>query len=185
VATSVAFTEVSDDSAQYSDTATLQARLVDAAGAPLAGEQLGFTLGAASAAAVTDADGVAGVSLPVSEAPGEARATVSYAGLEGALAPAVASAPFTVQREDTTLVLAHSGTGRNRQLTATLADADSGAPVAGRTIVFLSNGEEIGRGVTDESGSAVFDTKGRHASKNATFEAVFEGDSHYLGAADS
>ena len=182
---SLEFTDASDDSAQYSDTATLQARLVDASGAPLAGEQLTFSLGSQSATATTGADGLASVSLPIQETPGDHHATVGFAGREDEFAPAIGTTPFRVNKEDTVLDLVVTGTGAKRSLAATLADADSSGPVARRTIVFSSKGTEIGRADTNGSGVATLKPGDGYGGKKTPFEAAFAGDALYLGSGDT
>lgn len=184
VATALAFTDASDDSAQYSDTATLQARLTDAAGAPLVGKQLNFSLGSQSASAVTDGGGLATVSVPVSDAPGDHHASVNFAGQEGALSPSIASVPFEIRKEDSALDLVVQGNAGHRTLSATLSDADSAAGVAGRTITFSSKGAELGQATTNEAGVATFNAP-PGGGRKATYQANFAGDSLYLGAGDS
>ena len=177
-ATTVQFTETSATSAQYSDTATLVARLTTAEGAPLAGRSLTFGLGSTSASAQTDEGGRATVSLPVTDTPGATTATVGFDGADGYL-PAVASTPFTIARENTLTDLQIDGKGSKRRLTATLVDADSGAGVGSRTIVFTVDGETIGTATTDDLGVAVFHLPARYGGGNRTFGAVFEGDAFY------
>ena len=185
VATSVAFTDASDDSAQYSDQASLEALLTNAAGAPIAGEQLTFTLGSESATVVTDASGIASAALPVTETPGEHHATVSFAGREGSLSPSIGSSPFVVNKEDSSIDLVVTGSASARALRATLTDLDAGSPIAGRTISFFVKGTEIGTDTTDESGVATLAVPARYSSKKTTFQASFAGDALYLTATDS
>jgi hypothetical protein len=183
VGTVVDFTDASDRSAQYSDTAALEARLTEASGAPLAGQELSFTLGSSSATALTDATGIARVELPVGETPGDRTVSVRFAGRDGELAPAVASTPFRVERDDSTTTL--TAWGGKSPVTATLVDEDSSAPLAGRTIVFRADGEVIGSAVTDESGVASVETPKKHQHKGVVFTATFGGDGLYAESSDS
>jgi pimeloyl-ACP methyl ester carboxylesterase len=185
IVTTVSFTERSDDSAQYSDTATLEARLTDSAGAPLAGEQLGFSLGASSAMGTTDADGVASVTVSINDAPGAYDAIVSYGGREGDLTPAVGSAPFTITKEDSVTTLTVSGNGSKRTLTALLTDSDAPTPVAGQTIVFTANGTQIGTATTDGSGRASISAPPGYRGGDITFAAAFGGNDFYSASSDN
>lgn len=183
IVTALAFTEDSDSSAQYSDTATLVARLTESGGAPLAGQELSFALGSSSASALTDGDGVATVTLPVADAPGDHAATVSFAGGGDGLNASVGALPFTVTRDDsaTTILTA----GGKKPLTASLTDADSLAALTGRTIVFFGNGDRIGSAVTNDQGIASFDPPSRYRAKGITFRAEFDGDAFYAGSSAS
>jgi poly(3-hydroxybutyrate) depolymerase len=183
VATAVAFTGASDRSAQYSDTATLEARLTEMSGAPLAGRELEFTLGSASGAAVTDADGVAHVELPVTEVPGDYDAAVSFAGSQGELLPAAGAQSFEVRRDDSTTTILSAG--GKRPVTAKLTDADSSAPLAGRTILFFANGEQVGSAVTGDDGVASIDAPKGYRGKGIAFAATFDGDAFYRDSTDS
>jgi poly(3-hydroxybutyrate) depolymerase len=183
--TNVEFTDDSDTSAQYSDTATLQARLTGAEGAPLADETLSFTLGSSSASATTGAGGIATARIPVSEAPGETSAGVAFAGRSGELTPSVASADFTVEREDSATDLVVTGKGSKRRLTATLSDADSGSPVSGAPIRFTADGTAIGMKETDASGVATISVPPGYRGGGIAFTATFEGDAFFLGSSDT
>lgn len=184
--TGVSFTDRSDDAAQYSDTATLEARLTDSGGAPLADEEVAFSLGSSSASGTTDADGVATVTFPLNDAPGDYNAMVSFAGRAGELTPAVSTAPFTVMKEDSETTLTVSGKGSKRTLTATLADADaSTSPLAGQTIVFRANGTQIGTATTNESGVATLAAPAGYRGGDITFRADYEGNGFYTASGDS
>jgi hypothetical protein len=181
-ATDLAFTDASDDSAQYSDTATLEARLTGPEDDALAGETVTFSLGDATASAVTDAAGVASATLPVTEAPGESSATVSFGGREGELDPSLATTPFLVTEDDSTVALTSTDQGNRTQAEATLTDADSGAGLAGRTIHFFLDGNEVATAVTDAAGHAVAEFSNKKTKKSAIVRAVFDTDGYYKGA---
>jgi poly(3-hydroxybutyrate) depolymerase len=183
IPTALTFTDASAGSGQYSDTAALEARLTEASGAPLPGQELTFSLGSTSRSATTDQDGVARVEVPIAEVPGEHTVSVGFAGHEGELAPAVDAAAFSVERDDSTTTLTSAG-GKS-PLTAVLTDADSSAGLAGRTIVFTANGENIGSAVTDESGVASMETPKRYRGKGVAFAAAFEGDDFYRQSSDT
>ena len=183
LATAVAFTDASDDSAQYSDTATLQARLTDATGAPLSGEELSFSIGSQTATALTDGSGIASASLPVLEAPGDSHATVAFSGRPG-LTASLASSSFRIDKEDSSLEMVITGRGDAKTLIATLTDADSGAPIGTRTVLFSSKGSAIGSAPTDDSGVARFEPPDRYSGRKVEFEALFGGDDFFLTASD-
>jgi hypothetical protein len=183
--TNVEFTDSSDNSAQYSDTATLRARLTGAEGAPLADETLNFTLGSNSASATTEGDGVATAHIPVSEAPGDTSAGVAFAGRSGELAPSVTSTDFTVEKEDSGTELVVAGKGSKRKLTATLSDADSASPVSGAPIHFAANGTEIGTKETDSAGVATIPAPPGYRGGGIAFTATFDGNTYFLGSSDT
>lgn len=182
--TSLGFTDNSDTSAQYSDTATLEARLTDSTGAPIAGQTLSFTLGSSSSSAVTDAAGIASVSLPVGDAPGVYDAIVSYGGSDGVLAPAIGTAPFIITKEVSALTLDVGGKGSKRTLTALLTE-DAATPMAGRSIVFKANGTEIGTATTDQDGVATLAVPPGYRGGDITFTAEYAGDAFYAASSDS
>ena len=184
--TSVTFTEASDDAGQYSDTATLQARLTDSAGTPIAGQDLAFSLGSGSATATTDAVGIATVSFPLNDAPGDYDAMVSFAGQDGVFTPALSTAPFEVTQEDSATTLTVSGKGSKRTLTAVLSDADTPTSrLAGQAIVFFANGTQIGTSTTDQSGVATLAVPAGYRGGDITFTANYEGNNFYSASSDS
>ncbi len=117
--------------AQYGDSAAVAAKLVDGAGAPVAGKTVTFTLGTSKATGTTGADGVATASLAVTEKVGQRTLTIEAEG-------ATVSVPFTVALEKT--VLRASASQGN--VTATLTDDDN-QPVVGQPITFTSGAKKI------------------------------------------
>lgn len=87
-----------------------------------------------------------------------------------------------MEREDTALDLSLDGRGNERMLTARLSDGDSGGGVSEREIHFFADGEPIGQAHTDEAGEASVALPPQYRGSNRTYEATFEGDSHYLPA---
>jgi hypothetical protein len=121
-----------DTKAQYSDLADLYAALTDADGAPVAGATIRAALGGAQAVtAVTDADGIAELHVPVLVPAGTKTLTVWFDGTSevGKTSKAIG---FTALVEKTKLKAVSSRGGA----TATLKD-DDGKPVVGRSIHFL------------------------------------------------
>ena len=180
--TSLTFTEQSTTGGQYSDQATLQARLTDRdSGEPISGAEIAFDLtgpdGNSTYAAVTNESGVATASPTLDRAPGSYRLLARYDGDDTTIGSA-AETSFTIEREDTDLRLDINGKNSKRTLIATLTDRDSGAGVAGRSIGFFADGESLGPATTDARGVAAIE--GRAGSRS--FEARFDGDGYYLAS---
>lgn len=188
-ATKVSFTDDSARSAQFSDDATIAARLVDEDGEPIEGAEIAFELigeqGSRTFTASTGSDGAASETITVTERPASYRLIVSYAGEPGSYEPSEDEMPFVVDKEDTAISLSDRGRGAGRELVATLADADSGEGVAGRTIEFFADGVAIGEGVTDETGTARFDPPPRYQGGPHDYEASFDGDDFYGSSAST
>ncbi|MBK5307269.1 MAG: hypothetical protein JJD92_11335 [Frankiaceae bacterium] len=117
--------------AQYGDIAAVAAKLVDAAGAPVAGKTVTFALGASKATAVTGADGIAKGALTVKDKAGTRKLTITAEG-------ATASVSFTVLVEKTALkAVNNKGT-----INATLTDDDR-KPVTGQVVTFTSGSKKV------------------------------------------
>jgi len=187
VGTTTEFTDESAETGQYSDEARFEARLTDASGAPLSGETVTFEItgaaGSESFESQTDETGVAGITELMDGAPGSYVVTASYSGSEGHAASAdVAS--FVLEREDTISTLGLSGKGSKMILEATLTDADSSAPVAGRTVEFYGDGDLLGTDTTGGGGSASMNVPPRYRGGSHDFEVRFAGDEFYLPSDD-
>ncbi|HEX8004295.1 MAG TPA: S8 family serine peptidase [Mycobacteriales bacterium] len=180
--TSVSIANEVPATVQYGDALPLSARLTDASGAPLAGEQVTFQLvgpqGYREVNALTGPNGVATQTLAADAVPGDYRVAVGYSGKAGAYDSSAASQPIAVVREDSALSLALTGTGSKRTLTATLREADDATrPVAGVPVTFWADGVQVGSSLTDATGRASF------APKSAkVYEARFAGDTFYAGS---
>jgi hypothetical protein len=127
--------------AQYADTAAVAARLLDAAGKPVAGKRVTFTLGAVTAAATTGSNGIAKATLLVREKAGRRSLVLSSDDLRNAV-------PFTVLVERVVL----RATGSAGAVQATLTD-DDGHAVALQTVTFTSGGRKV-TARTDANGVA-------------------------------
>jgi hypothetical protein len=134
-------TSVGATKAQYGDTAAVAAKLVDAAGAPVAGKAVTFALGASKATGTTGADGVAKAALLVEEKAGKRSLVLTSDAT-------TSSAPFTVLVEKTAL----KATGGKGAVTATLSDDDR-HPVAGQVVTFTSGKKKV-TGKTNAQGVA-------------------------------
>jgi hypothetical protein len=134
-------TNVGVTKAQYGDVAAVAAKLIDSAGAPVAGKTLTFVIGSAKATGVTGADGVAKAALTVKDKAGKRTLKLTGAG-------ASASVAFTVLVEKTVL----NATGSKGTIAATLADDDK-KPVAGQAVTFTA-GSKKATVKTDANGVA-------------------------------
>jgi hypothetical protein len=117
--------------AQYGDVAAVAAKLVDAAGAPVAGKPVTFTLDNSKASGTTGADGIAKAALLVKEKAGK-RSLVITSG------DTTTTVPFTVLLEKTVL----KAVGGKAGATVTLTDDDR-TPVAGQVITFTSGSKKV------------------------------------------
>jgi hypothetical protein len=117
--------------AQYGDVAAVAAKLVDAAGAPLAGKTVTFTLGTSKATGTTGADGIAKGALLVKEKAGKRSLVITSDD-------AKVSVDFTVLVEKTAL----KAVGGKGGVTATLTDDDK-KPVVGQVITFASGSKKL------------------------------------------
>jgi len=177
---SLHFTSASATSAQYSDSAVLEAQLTGHRDHPLSGETVTFSLGGATVSGVTNSEGVATATVPVDEAPGERSVSVTYGGRSDEISPAIDAASFLVTEDDSVLDLAVATQRDTSTVSATLTDADSATGLSGRTVRFLLNGGEVATAVTDASGNAVATfTKKGPKRKSEVVKAVFEGDGYY------
>jgi serine protease AprX len=187
-ATSLTFTENTSESAQYSDTATFEALLMnDVTNQPIAGAEVVFrmagTEGATEFIDFTDEQGIANVSFDVEDEPGTYDLTARFLGEGEVLLGSADARSFLVEKELPALALTVvKGRGTGRTLTATLTDADSeGTALAGRVVEFFVDGRSLGTAVTNESGQATVSVKAKNAASQQTFRAVFAGDDLYQG----
>jgi len=181
-ATSLTFTDQNDSGGQYSDSATLQARLTDPATSDgIAGEQIAFELtatdGTSTFTATTDDAGVATTTITLNRAPGSYELLARYAGDDENVASADQTS-FAIDHEDTDLALEVSGKNSKRTLVSRLTDRDSGTGVADRAVEFFSDNKSLGTAMTDADGIATISA--RPGARD--FEARFSGDSYYLAS---
>jgi hypothetical protein len=184
VATEVSFTEDSATSGQFSDEAAVEALLVADDGAPLAGEELKFTMfgdgGTEEFLATTNEEGIAARGILLDEQPGDYQLLVNYAGSEDEYLPSEDATVFAVNKEDVDATLTVSGSGKRRTLHASLVDADSVvSPIAGRVVDFYADGKLIGSATTDDNGTAELSVPPKYRGAKVSFEARFEGDDYY------
>ena len=186
--TTVMFTDNSADAGQFSDDATIAARLVDDVGAPIEGAELVFELtgenGVEGWTAETDADGVASTTRTLTGAPGTYNLTVNYAGETDVYNPDSDQKFFTIDKETSVTTLVVAGKGSKRTLTATLAE-DDGPKLGGQEIVFFANGTEIGRATTNADGVATLSAPPDYRGGRFNFEASFAGTDYYSSSSGS
>ena len=183
---SVVFTDASADAGQFSDDVTIGARLTDEEGAPIPGAELSFELtgtdGVEQWTVETDADGVASQTRELTGAPGTYDLTVHFA--ETDLYKADSDHRFfTIEKEQTVVNLAVTGTGASRVLTAT-ASHDDPTALDNAEIVFSADGTEIGRATTNAEGVATLSPAAPYNKGAHDFEASFLGNDNFVGSSD-
>ena len=181
---SLAFAASQAASGQYSDEAAFEVTLADSeTGSPITDAPVTIELKGADSSetfqAVTDNSGNARVTHMLDETPGEYTLIATYAG-NANFNPSSATAPFTVERDDSATSLTVTGRGSKRTLQATLWEPDTMRAFAGETIQFFANGVSIGSAVTDEQGVATLDVPPGYRGDSFTFEARWDGNTYYL-----
>lgn len=166
---------------QHTDALAVRAILADENG-PVENGSVSLTFAGQEKIVSTDASGIAEATFDVNAEPASYPVTATYPG-SGDRLPSEASAEATVQREDSALSVAVSGTGSKRRLLATLVDGDEpSSGISDRAIEFYADGQHIGSAVTDDDGIATFNPPPRYRGANHTFEAVFEGGVWFVGS---
>lgn len=129
-------------------TATLTA-----AEAPVAGQPVEFSIGALTATAITDADGVASADIRLDIDTGEYPVTARYAG-DSQYSPSSATGEMTIAPDETAVVYTGEteARGEDVEVSAVLTE-DGGVPLPGQQVVF-SSGESTVTATTDASGRA-------------------------------
>jgi RHS repeat-associated protein len=164
------------------DPLQLSARLADSlTGAPLAGQTLIFVLGPQTATAVTGPDGVASLTITPQGAPRAVPLTIAFAG-SGPYTGSSAALLISLQRLPTVITF----TGRTaiandlaQPVSAKLADARTGQPLAGKTVTFTS-GTLTATAVTDTTGTAATTLTLPAATGLTNLKAAFAGDTAHL-----
>lgn len=178
--------------ADYHDPAALAATLTDAiSGAPLANQTVTFTLGNQTTSATTSASGLATASIFIEQPAGPVTLTSAFAG-DATYLPATASTPFTITKEQTTLVYTGDtgliANGRSARLAGVLKE-EGVVPIAGRNVTFT-----LGSGSSAQTCSATTDGAGAAACTlnrvaqplgPGTATASFAGDAYYLPSSGS
>jgi PKD repeat protein len=194
-------TYTGDSSGDYHDVVTLSGHLVDTAtAAPLASKTMTFALGTQSCSGVTDGLGDASCSLTLSQVPGAYTVTASYAGDATVYHGSSDTKPFTIEREETTLVYTGPTVilagASSLNVTATLVedganddDGDPGAapPSPPGQLVTFTLGTQSCSGLTDASGavSCTISSVDPSTLGSKTLTASFTGDAYYLPSSDT
>ena len=173
------FTNASDTHGQYSDETTIETRLTDRSGEPIAGAALTFEFQGDVGSVVTDAQGLAAITSTLHQPPGEHTITVSYSGDEDR-GPARVEGVYTIELEDSRLHL--EADRKARTLRAFLSDADSSAGISEREVIFYYRDQVIGSAVTDGSGVAALQDVPEAGRSPKHLSAAFEGDGFFRPA---
>ena len=166
----------------YGDSTTLSAKLVDASGTPLVGQQVTLSMGTQACSATTTAGGIASCAITVSQPQGTHPVLVSFAG-SGIYLPSSATATFAVTREQTTVVAGTVGSVLRvgtLTLTGTLLE-DGVTPIVGRTLT-LTLGSKTCAAITNAAGVASCTVAGTDPLGPTAVTVRFAGDSFYLAA---
>jgi Big-like domain-containing protein len=175
-------------SGAYGQPVTLSAHLVDAtASAALGGESLGFSLGSESCSATTDADGDASCSVTLTQTPGAYTVAASFAG-DPTHRASGDSATFTIDRAPTKT--SYGGAGSSEffapfMASATLVNADTGAPISAEVITLTLGASDTCTGMTDASGTVSCSVTPTQAPGSYSIVASFAGDPLFLASSDT
>lgn len=173
---------------EYNDPFALAALLTDGSGTPLAGRSVSFALGAQTAAATTDARGVARAALTPSGTPGATPLTASFPG-DATNLPAQVALSAAIAKDQT--ALRYTGrtalaAGVSQQVSAVLTDPEDGAPIAGELVTFQAAGATASA-TTDATGTATaaLTISTQAPLGPATLSAAFAGDAFLLPSSAS
>jgi hypothetical protein len=173
---------------QFSDQATLSARLTNQRGNGIAGADVVFTLSNAGGSVgswtvSTDSSGVAARSVELTAQPGDYQLTARFAGSSHYLESA-AQTPFAIAKEDSRMMISVTGRASKKPLiTAHLFDSDSSTrPITGATVTFYEDGAAIGQAQTNLSGVAKFQPADVGKGVRRVYEARYAGDSFYVAS---
>jgi hypothetical protein len=189
--TELAFTSVSATNADFNDAVTAQVQLTTD-GTPLANESVTISIGTGlgtqtCVAPMTGSSGIASCQLTPNQAAGSYTISATFAG-DAFYASSSASAPFTINKEETTTRFAVTSptviaTGHSTTFSATLLE-DAVTPIQGRTIT-ISIGSQSCVGPTDATGSASCSMVLSQVLGPGTVTASFAGDGFYLPSTTS
>jgi hypothetical protein len=157
-------------------------------GNPIDGATVTFTLGDTSMSVITNAAGNASLFLTVSKAPGTDTLHVAFAGdvSHGAAAQNIA---VTVLPQPSAIFVLGDRTipaGAPKSVDAELVDADTGAPIAGKTVRFSIAGT-IADALSDSSGRATtsIQISAATAAGSQAMDVSFAGDANVLPSSTS
>jgi hypothetical protein len=167
----------------YGDAVTLAADLnVSSTGDPIPNAEVTLTLGNQSCpqGTKTNSAGRASCSITLNQVPGPYTAQAAFAG-DAFYLPASASGAFTINREQTSLVISGGAfIAVGEPVSAVLTEAD-GAALAGKSVVLTITSAGSCSATTTASGTATCTIPvANHPLGPATLTAAFAGDTFYL-----
>ena len=126
-----------------------------------------------------DAQGSAAVTIDLVRKPGSYSLSVRYNGDQGHVGAADLTS-FVIDKEDSTATLTATGQGSNRGLRASLADADDAHNVvAGVTLAYFADGEQIGTASTDNNGVSELPLPPKYRNGHHDYTVRFSGNDYY------
>ena len=172
----------------YNDSVVLSARLVDSStSAGLSGRSVAFTLGTQSCSGTTDGSGDASCSVTLAQTPGSYTVKASFGG-DASYTASADSKPFTIRKKATKTSYKGPGAADYYDAftaSATLTDAASSVPIAGKTITLTLGATDSCSGVTDASGSVACSITPTQPAGVYSLVASFGSDSLYLASSDT
>lgn len=184
--TSLSFTAASESRGVFSDSIRVEVSLVDEAGDKVVDQPVVFELtgpgGSRSWTDQTNAEGVAGRQLELSDLPGDYTLVARYDGSVGHFSGSDATSSLVIDKETTLTDLKVNGRGSKATLTATLTE-DDGRRIVGHLIRFVAfDGREIGTAQTNAQGVATLSVPPGYRGDENRFEAHYAGNDYYLGS---
>jgi hypothetical protein len=184
---------VPDVTAQYGQTATIQAKLTrTTTGAGINLQPVTLVFKGSTYNLTTNASGDVSISFTVTDPPGTGPLpiTATYAGVAGQYAFSNGSGSYSVAKSATTLAFeGKSGSTLNVDYSdrVTVRLMAGTIPVAGRTITFTGGGTSIGTATTDTDGYATPTWQNNVAQGTAmgSLVASFAGDGSFFASTDT
>jgi hypothetical protein len=181
-----------DTTADYHDQATLSATLTRTDnGAPIAGQNVNFTMGLETCSQITGADGQAACTIIPQEPASSPGVSADFAG-DGNYLPSSQSAPFIVTKEETTTIYTGPtviAQGNPVTLSGRLLE-DGLVPIAGRQLTLTigsgASSQQCTTPATDASGNASCTIASVSVGQGPQpVSAAFAGDAFYLPSSDT
>jgi hypothetical protein len=172
----------------FNDPVTLSADLtVSGSGAPVPEQPVLLELGSQSCVGTTDASGHASCALTIGQDPGSYTLSASFAG-DSAYGSASASAPFTIEKEESRVEYTGALTSDYHDAftaSATLFDPDGGEPIAGEEITFTLGVGDTCSATSDGAGEASCSITPNQVPGPYKIEASFGPDTDYESSNDT
>lgn len=185
-------TSLGDRVVAYALTTKLQARLVDASGAPIQGAKVNANIDGVIFSATTDADGIATIKSDFTQLGAPKQHVVAWSEVPTTFGASVATASslLTVIRSDCQVAWSSSKlvSGKHQMsafVTRRASDGQLLAPLTGKPIEFMNNNVVVGTATTSTTagtlGYATLTTTPLAPSGNVT--ASFNGDAYFAPCA--